>query len=39
MSWFLGILFFILACGAFACICFENLTAKILGAIGGTIFT
>lgn len=39
MNWFLGILFFVLACGAFACICFENLIAKILGGIGGTIFT
>lgn len=39
MNWFLGILFFILAVGAFACILLENTTAKILGGIGGTIFT
>lgn len=39
MNWFLGILFFILAVGAFVCILLENTTAKILGGIGGTIFT
>ncbi|MBQ8749449.1 MAG: prohibitin family protein [Clostridia bacterium] len=39
MSWFLGILFFILAAGAFACIAIDSKIAKILGGIGGALFS
>lgn len=39
MNWFLGILFFILAAGSFACIIFDNMVAKILGGIGGALFS
>lgn len=39
MAWFLGILFLLLAGGAFACILIDNIGAKVAGAIFGGIFT
>lgn len=39
MSWFLGILFFILAAAAFGCMAIEGRAAKILGGIGGALFS
>lgn len=39
MAWLLGIVFFVLAGGAFACILIDNVGAKVAGGIGGAIFT
>ena len=39
MAWLLGIVFFVLAGSAFACILIENVGAKVAGGIGGAIFT
>lgn len=38
MNWILGILFLVLAIGAFACLLIDNTVAKVLGGIGGVIF-
>lgn len=39
MAYIIGIILFILACGTFACIVIDNTTAKVLGGIGGVLFS
>ena len=39
MGILLGIVLFLLACGCFLCMCAHNTTAKVLGGIGGVLFS